>query len=102
MKNVYKLNVYAQDLGQLSCAISSDLSIYILNKNLNITSFSAHFYEFIAFENIDIGSKIGRFLIAYDHDSSNSQIISFSLDSNFQDDLPFRIESNGSIITVKK
>ncbi|CAF0877661.1 unnamed protein product [Brachionus calyciflorus] len=101
MKNVYKLNVYAQDLAQPSCSISSELNIYILNKNLNIQSFSAPFYEFIAFENIDVGSKIGRVLIAYDRDLPDSQI-NFSLDSNFQDDLPFRIESNGSIITVKK
>ncbi|CAF0782537.1 unnamed protein product [Brachionus calyciflorus] len=62
------------------------LNIYIQNKNLNIPSFSAPFYEFI-----DVGSKICRVLISYDHDSPDSQI-NFSLDSNFQDDLPFRID----------
>ncbi|CAF0985834.1 unnamed protein product, partial [Brachionus calyciflorus] len=64
------------------------------------TEFFSAFIWVHSFVNIDVGSEIGRVLIAFDRDSPDSQI-NLSLDSNFQDDLP-RIESNGSKIAVKK
>lgn len=96
MKNLYTLSIYARDYGQPSCSVKSELNIHIVNKNPSYVTFSAAFYEFIAFENIPIGSKIGR-VIAYDRDQPDSV-----LDYKLSGLVPFKIESNGLIVTTSR
>ena len=96
MKSLYTLDVYARDNGQPSCSVKSKLNIHIINMNPSIVTFSAPFYEFIAFENIATGSKIGR-ILAYDRDQPE-----VLLDYELSGLVPFKVEPNGLIITTNR
>lgn len=96
MKSLYTLDVYARDYGQPSCSVKSKLNIHIINMNPSIVTFSAPFYQFIAFENIATGSKIGR-IVAFDRDQPEA-----ALDYELSGVVPFKVEPNGLIITASR
>ncbi len=111
LKNYYKLNVIARDLGQPSSAAHTSLIINIEDMNQNPPAFTAPFYEFILFENVKIGSIVGR-VFAYDRETStfnnnnmntNSTKITYSMESSQAESFPFGIDSkNGTIFTIQK
>ena len=112
LKNYYKLNVIARDLGQPPSAAHTSLIINIEDMNQNPPAFTAPFYEFILFENAKIGSVVGR-VFAYDRDTStfnnnnmnnnNNTKITYSIESSQAESFPFGIDSkNGTIFTIQK
>nr|QVK45661.1 G protein-coupled receptor [Proales similis] len=99
LKHSYKLSVIASTLGQPPSAAHADIEIHIEDINEFPPVFSAPFYEFILFENVPIGHKVGQ-VNAYDRESltRNSSLIKYLIVNRSQAHFPFEIESESGMI----